>query len=221
MAMRTSGARGPYAKSAVLRRRVLDGTLALLTSPDQRNASLRAIAAHLGVAHASLLHHFGTKEGLLTAVLAHRDDRFRITQGATGTQPTLRVRLTAVLQSLVHTPELVRLNATLTAQATVPDHPSHDFFARRHQLARDNFASAIAQLRGDGHVPAALDPEAAASVLLAVIEGLQVQWLYQPDVDMPKVLDQFLDDYLGPAVDVELDAIARTDRALQADRPTL
>lgn len=38
-------------------------------------ASLRTIAKQAGVNHATLIQHFGSKEGLLTTVLEERDRR--------------------------------------------------------------------------------------------------------------------------------------------------
>jgi AcrR family transcriptional regulator len=59
-----------------LRRALLDAAVAALDELGADHLSLRDIARRSGVSHAAPAHHFGDKEGLLTAVATEGFDRF-------------------------------------------------------------------------------------------------------------------------------------------------
>jgi hypothetical protein len=60
------------------------------------------------------------------------------------------------------------------------DHPSHDYFVNRYQRIRDIFNAYIADL-DDGAIPADLDVDQLSSLIFAVMDGLQIQWLLDPE----------------------------------------
>ncbi|MGC5615615.1 TetR/AcrR family transcriptional regulator [Georgenia sp. Z1491] len=51
-----------------LRRAVIDEALRIISSSGPEQLSLRAIAAAIGVSHTAPRHHFGSRDGLLTAI---------------------------------------------------------------------------------------------------------------------------------------------------------
>ncbi len=59
-----------------LREALLTAATAILDEGDAAKLSLRSIAARAGVSHAAPAHHFGTLQGLLTALAAHGMRRF-------------------------------------------------------------------------------------------------------------------------------------------------
>ena len=186
-----------YAKGRAKRAEILDTAMAVFGEVGYRGASLRDIAARCGISHPGLLHHFATKEALLMAVLEHRDQ-------AAGTGPD-RSPGTAELWHLVEVvagnaaqPGIVELFATLSAEATAADHPAHAFFAARYGRVVDQLASAYRAARESGELRAGIDPEVAARQLIALMDGLQVQWLYDPEgVDMAAVVAAHLGHQLA------------------------
>jgi AcrR family transcriptional regulator len=191
------GPRGPYAKTAARRAEIIDAALDAFAAAGYRGASLRAIAERVGISHAGLLHHFPTKEELLAAVLERRDeiDRTRVLATAVG-QP-MSEALSALAAHNASNPEIVRLFTTLAAEATSEDHPAHAFFVSRYEGFRHAMARGVRTMQEAGRVRAGLDPEEAAATIGAVMDGLQLQWLLDPSVDMPATLRQFLVGYLG------------------------
>jgi AcrR family transcriptional regulator len=158
-------------------------------------ARLSDIAQAAGVTEPGLLHHFPSKEILLMEVLAERDridhERF---------DPGLHAELGNPLNSLQKlaehnetVPGLVQLFTVLVAESIDDQHPGHDFFTRRYQDLRDQTVDVLknAQARGDikSHIPA----EDLVVMLFAMMDGLQIQWLYDPKkIHMARLFEQFL-----------------------------
>ncbi|MFC3965640.1 TetR family transcriptional regulator C-terminal domain-containing protein [Nocardia jiangsuensis] len=49
-------------------------------------------------------------------------------------------------------------------------------------------AEAVGELQRQGQLRADIDPERFAVLAVALLDGLQVQWLYDPEVDMAEHL---------------------------------
>jgi AcrR family transcriptional regulator len=81
-------------------------------------------------------------------------------------------------------PGLVQLYTRLSGEATDPEHPAHAYFVERQLLIRSRFAEIIRDMQAEGTAPANLDPERTGTVLVALTDGLQTQWMLDPDLDM-------------------------------------
>ena len=131
---------------------------------------------------------------MLAAVLAEKDAEsvahFEDANGI-GILDALR----GVVVSNVAQPGLVRLFTTLSAEAINDGHPAHTYFQLRYAGARDLLAAALKQGQADGDISPTVDAERAASLLLAIMDGLQVQWLLNPEFDMLAGFDAFLDAF--------------------------
>lgn len=179
-------------------------TLILQTALEQfgeqgyRGASLRDIASRCGISHPGLLYHFPTKEALLLAVLGHRDFVDRTEQASvtdTGLDVLRRlVRSASVNQSR---PGIVELFVVVSAESTAPDHPAHDFFRERYARLVDEVTQAYEVVEADGQLASGVEPRCAAQQLIALMDGLQVQWLLDNDaVDMPSALSALIAGHL-------------------------
>jgi AcrR family transcriptional regulator len=183
-----------YAKGRAKRRDILDQASALFGEAGYRGTSLREIAARCGLSHPGLLHHFPTKESLLLAVLTHRDevDQQRVAAGRPGGAAALR-RLVDVVALNATRRGIVELFTVLSAEATAADHPAHDYFVDRYQRIVQELETAYAGARADGDLLAGIDPSAAARDLVALMDGLQIQWLLgDGSLDMAAAVDAHL-----------------------------
>jgi AcrR family transcriptional regulator len=187
-----------YAKGRAKRREIIDQAMAMFGEVGYRGASLREIAARCGISHPGLLHHFPTKESLLLAVLDHRDQvdlEWLDTDSADGVT-TLRhlVELTALNTTRRG---IVELYAVLSAEATSADHPAHAYFQQRYRRAVDTAVTAYVRARDTGALRAGIDPERAGRQLIALMDGLQIQWLLDDGAtDMAGVLRAHAQDQL-------------------------
>ncbi len=163
-----------------------------------RGATLRDIAERCGISQAGLLHHFKSKVDILGAVLEARHDsdvaRYQSAR-ASGVQGLPALRETIAVNLTV--PGAVRLFTTLSAEACDPAHPAHEFFRRRYARSRDMFEDLLIEARDDGLVAPDVDTRSAAAVLIAVLDGLQLQWLLDPAFDLPAGLDAHLAGLAG------------------------
>jgi hypothetical protein len=95
-------------------------------------------------------------------------------------------------------PGLVRLFTVLAAEAVEPDHPGHEHFRARYEDLRRAVAEDIAGDQRRGRIAAQLDPDQLAIQLIAIFDGVQLQWLLDSDsVDMVAALRDFL-EWLKP-----------------------
>lgn len=174
----TAEVRRGYAKGRAKRREILDQAMSLFGEAGYRGASLRVIATRCGLSHPGLMHHFPTKESLLLAVLEHRDEvdgEWLSSAAATGVD---RLRRFADLAALNATRRgIVELFTVVSAEATSAEHPAHAYFVQRYRNSVSGAEAAYAQVREEGALREGVDPAAAGQQLIALMDGLQVQWL--------------------------------------------
>ena len=189
-------ARGSYTKGRVKRAEILVEAVQVFAESGFRGGSLKDIADRVGLSQAGLLHHFSSKERLLAEVIAERDaeDSARLW----GDEPLsgwAALRRTAELVRYNATvPGLVQLYVTLSGEAVAADHPAHDVFVERYERIRKHFVRALTEARADGDVAADLDTERTACALIALMDGLQIQWLLAPEaIDMAATFEAALD----------------------------
>ncbi|MEU1489161.1 TetR/AcrR family transcriptional regulator [Streptomyces sp. NPDC005775] len=186
----TGEARRGYAKGRAKRVEILDQAMSLFGEAGYRGASLRVIANRCGISHPGLLHHFPTKESLLLAVLEHRDDvdgQWLSVGGPTGVDRLRRLIGLAALNA--ERRGIVELFTVLAAEATSADHPAHGYFVERYRDSVMTTALSYAEARDAGALRDEIAPDEAAQQLIALMDGLQTQWLLSGcETDMAGVL---------------------------------
>lgn len=180
--------RGPYAKGIARRAEILRAALQVFAEQGDRGTSLKEIADRVGLSEAGVLHYFGSREGLLLAVLAQRDEN-SVAAAIDRHRGHALGALAEIARENVREPGLVRLYASLSMSATDPGHPLQTRFAERYAATRRLVAENLRTLQAQGRVRADLDAEAVAALAIAALDGLQIQWLYDEDVDMAAAME--------------------------------
>ncbi|WP_285729243.1 TetR/AcrR family transcriptional regulator [Nocardiopsis sp. ATB16-24] len=161
------------------------------------NTSLADIAAMLDITPAGVLHHFGSKTDLLTAVLELRDDDEPAPSGG-----RMLDHLVTTAERNASRPGATRLYTVLSAESATDDHPAQEWFRDRYTVLRGQIEEAVLERLGPGHREEAGTPgpdghtpaRAAATAIIAVMDGLQVQWLLDSEaVDMAAVTELVID----------------------------
>jgi len=165
------------------RREILDAAVEIFGSKGFASGTLGDIADQVGMTHAGILHHFGSKDRLLLEVLEHRDASDvahlagqHIPDGMALFQHLVRTAFRNAQRA-----GIVQAYAVLSAESVTDDHPGRDFFERRYRTLRSEVAQAfrvVCEERGVADPQRIADASAA---ILAVMDGLQVQWLLEPD----------------------------------------
>jgi AcrR family transcriptional regulator len=181
------------ARSRNRRDEILGVAFDLFATHGYRGASLAAVAERAGLTQQGLLHYFPNKEALLVEVLRRSDevDPGRLFTVSAGGAASLD-HLTDLLEHQLTRPGVVRSRAVLTAESLTDGHPARTYFVERYAEFRHGVATTLGA-EFDGRPPAGLSPDQAAALLIAVIEGLQLQWLLQPEeIDVPVLVAAFL-----------------------------
>jgi AcrR family transcriptional regulator len=159
---------------------IVDHATTLIGRSGYHGFSVQEVAESCGLSMAGLLHHIGSKENLLIMVLQERDRRDG--ENVSLRQPLQDTPLTvddyvdmlhAVVERNALQPEIIRLYTILRAESIDENHPAHAYFDERDQMALTMFEQAAA-----GITP---DARSLARQLLALMGGLEEQWLREQD----------------------------------------
>lgn len=173
---------------------ILHAAMSLLADNGYRGASLASIAAAANVTQQGLLHHFKSKEELLLALIEERDKEDGKRLSALVTEEGLA--LLHVLEALVKHNQGARdevgLFMTLVAEGTSANHPAHEYFVDRYQRIRNRIQRSLRHGQHTGEIRGDIDLDALVPAIVAVMDGLQIQWLLNSDIDMPASFDSFI-----------------------------
>lgn len=186
-------ARGPYAKTPARKAEIVRAARDSFAENGYAKASLRDIAERAGITHAGLLHHFRNKDELLAEVLADRDaEEWQQGLDAVAGLAQLAPYLGGLIRHHQKAPELMRLWIELAAAASRPDHPAHAYFAERYERGRTQFAAGLHDEAARGGLRGDISPESAAVLFHAVLNGLQLQWVLDQDLDIVGPVTDFV-----------------------------
>lgn len=179
--------RGPYAKTAERRQQIVDEAYRAFATRGYHGTSLREIAAAAGIGLSTLQHHFAGKEDLLVAVLARRDELGGDPDavGGDGRAPFAKLTfadgIAAQAERNERIPGLIALYSVLAAEAADGEHPAHEYFLGRYTTMCETYRAEFGSLAEAGRLRDGVDPALAAATVVALWEGIQLQWLYSPE----------------------------------------
>jgi AcrR family transcriptional regulator len=148
--------------------------------------------------HAGLLHHFKNKEELLWEVLDRWDEdtnQWFTSQREVRSFDDLIELIAAVVLRHRDEPALIQLLLSLGADASRPGHPAHERTRERYVTGRAFLVGYLRPLQARGEVDPAVDAEEMASTILAAMDGLQMQWLLDNEVDAARAVAGMLERY--------------------------
>lgn len=142
-------------------------------------ASLAEIAELAGISIAGLNHHFATKTHLLEGVFDRLQEQ---TEARFASEDPLDLLRAAVdlAERGQNDPAGTRFFAVMSAEATSPEHPAHQYFQRRYTTTLRQVTGSFEVLLDQGRLREGVDPEDAARVYIGLSDGVQIQALYQP-----------------------------------------
>ncbi len=197
-ASRPGTRRGPYAKTARRRAEIVDSATSVFSTRGYRGGSLREIAKQLDLSLTAVVHHFPSKSALLVAVLESADSAHADSFQADSRNEGVAHAVLQYVRRNVDRPEMLRLLALMAAESSASDHPAHEWFRHRYELTIDMLAIAIGRDQEERRISNARDPQRIAESLVALWDGLQLQWLIDPQRDIVAAMTAALKDLLGP-----------------------
>ncbi len=171
------------------RQQILDAAVELFAAKGYRGTGVAALGDRVGMTATGMLYYFGSKERLLQEVVAERDRRDVFDLDS--------LTLSSFRELGRHNAEsamLTRLYVVLGAESLDADDPLHDFFIDRYETARALVRSVIEREQDEGNFRGDLDVEQIAREVIAVLMGLEIQWLADPaKVDLAEAMEAYFD----------------------------
>jgi AcrR family transcriptional regulator len=174
---------------------ILDAAVRVFAARGYRGASIDAIASEVGVSRQGVLHHFPSKVQLLTGVLERRDEEDKAIGAALHEQHghSIGATLRAGREYRAQRRGLAQLYTILSAESVDPAHPAHAFFVDRYRRVRAIFAEWVAEAQDEGRLSTDLEPVEFAAIIVAVLDGLQLQDQLEHDaVDVEQTFSKAL-----------------------------
>lgn len=187
-------ARGPYRTGIRRRQQIVAVAIDAFGEQGFAGTSIRSIADRVGVSHAALLQHFGSKEGLLTAVLEDWDRQTVETNLAGVEGLDYFRRLPEVMTAHLDNRGLLELFTTIAAEASSPTHPAHNFIRHRYSFNLATLADHLQHAVDAGDVnpltPVRIETE--VRLVTAVLDGIGLQWLLDPATDVTTTVETYI-----------------------------
>ncbi len=156
----------------------------LIARNGSRGTTLADIAHEAGVSQAAVVYHFGTKEGLLNAILDARDSFEDGLIWRLGPDPGMRIFgiIADIVAGWADHPDLVGLLGVLIAENVGDDDALRPRLAANYRLTVDRLAATLASAQEQGEMRTDVDPRAKAIEILAYLSGLELAWLVSSDI---------------------------------------
>jgi AcrR family transcriptional regulator len=189
-------ARGHYRKGIKRRQDIVKAAAEVFAEFGYSGGSIRTIADRVGASPATLMQYFGSKEGLLAAVLEDwRDQSHRLR--ATNLRGLAYINsMRDVMPYHVEHRGQIELFLTMTAEASSLNHPAHQFIQNRYATSVaemcQHFREAV-EAQEIGPLSAA-QIEQETRMMFAIMDGIELQWLLDPTVDMVALFNRYLDE---------------------------
>jgi AcrR family transcriptional regulator len=161
-----------------------------------QGTSFALVAEAVGLTEQGIMHYFPSKVHLLQGVLEfHEQEEIekysKLIQLDLNTLPNLIEQLNDVVIQNEKIPGLIQLFTVLVSESIRSDHPSHEYFIDRYRRARDIFVHEFLKVNKT-EIRSDVNLDELASLIMAVMDGLQIQWLLDPGkVNMVAVFKLF------------------------------
>jgi AcrR family transcriptional regulator len=164
---------------------ILKAAFEVFSKSGYRGGSLSQVSEIVGISEAGILHHFKTKANLLIEVLAYRDDLASEISGVTEASGLDFVNgWLNLIEYNISIPGIVELYCIVSAEATAIDHPAHKYFQDRYEWVIGVTTSSMQKIHDSGYMRKNLDPSDLGRAIVALSDGLQIQWLLDRKWDM-------------------------------------
>jgi AcrR family transcriptional regulator len=170
---------------------ILEAATRLVAEHGFYGFSLQDVAREVGLTQAGLLHHVGSKEGLLELLVSQRYDRrgtpedYVASGEASATHPdgpSLPGYFRYLVAFNAERPQLMKLYVVLGTEAASPTHPAHDYFADRPEQVWQLYRQTAWRL------PAEVGPfdglRDLVEMSIEAMDGVQVRSFRRPAVDL-------------------------------------
>ena len=177
---RRRAASRPQPGDATSREQLLTAAARVFARAGYHGASMSEIAAEAGFSKGALYWSFASKEELFFALLDELDEQLRALIAASASQERTGELSRGISAVLTDAREVVLLFHEYSALA-VRDPKVAARYAGRNARLREEIATAVRRRHETIGVPLAIPAEDLATALIALVDGLSIQQLTEPD----------------------------------------
>jgi len=183
---RTAVASGEARRTAIVA-----AATTLFAEQGHHATSLAQIGASAGIGRAAILHHFGSKEAIVHAVLdAHQRRIWPVLASiAEDRGLTAFARLGEIVRHNVAHREHAALWAMVVAEAASPDATLRPRVQENYNAFRAGIRRFLSEAREDGELRDGVDDDAVAIGVLGFINGTTTSWLIEPTIPLVELVD--------------------------------
>jgi AcrR family transcriptional regulator len=164
---------------------IVDAARNLFAERGYRGTSMEAIADAANISRSSVFWHFGSKQGLLRAVLGEVsrswvEAMLEIGDGTRGLE-AIRAALAVRRRILNAQPETLRMIELLITEAATSEPELLPLLVELERSLEAGFVEWVAEAIAAGELRRGLDARRTASVIVAALHGVIQQWLVDPE----------------------------------------
>jgi AcrR family transcriptional regulator len=183
--------RGPYAKTRGRIEAITSAAYDLVLERGHREITTVEIAERAGVTEAQLLYHFPSKDHVFVAAMEQADLQATRELLDRPTDPqAVEEGLRNFVRHSMGRPNLALLQAALRVEASDPGHPAAAWVRRHREQSHEHYGDLVGLLQQTGYAHPNVDPAAFGRQLAALWEGLELQWLAEPSLDLAEEIVQ-------------------------------
>ncbi len=153
------------------------------------------IAERAEISETGLRHHFPSKDELLIEILRSRDDQSNRRWEEAGSPvgvADLEYNL-RLMELNSAAPDLARLFMVMVGESVTIDHPAAEWARERYRTLCNTMANSVRGGIDAGEFRRDTDPVRIGRQIVAVMDGLQTQWLLDPDIDIAAEFRGYID----------------------------
>ncbi len=178
-------------------RRLIEAALSLAAEQGVQAVTMEAIGKRAGYSRGLASQRFGSKAGLIRAVINHLHNAQQAeieslqVEGMNGLD-TLIQFVSLHIQALKDSPE-TNAYFMFFASGVADRSEIRSLFAESHERAKYKITDILLGGQSDGSIRPQIDAEAAALMVGSLILGVSVQWLTDPGLDLQRVTTETQD----------------------------
>ncbi|MFI0351840.1 TetR family transcriptional regulator [Actinomadura sp. 9N407] len=173
-------------RSATTHRRLLEAAVELFATKGYQSTTVAEIGARVGQSRGAVTLHFGSKDGLLSAIVEILKDEWEegtflphLEARGGSIEEAVDAALQAHRQALEEDPTFFALYDALLYEAVGPSSAIRSDFAALHRRLRERIAIHVESGQKAGLIQPDVDPEGLAIWLLGSLRGIVHQYLIE------------------------------------------
>ncbi|MEU5482579.1 TetR/AcrR family transcriptional regulator [Streptomyces mirabilis] len=179
------------------REEIIEAALRVFAERGFRGTSIDAVAERAGLTRQGVLHYFPSKKKLFMALLRFREKLNREHLEGHDDKDDWPGMLAAAV-AYDHTyPCLAQVHSVMLAEGVTGAAPAQEYLHDHYETMQALMIAQLTERYGE-RLPSGLSPRAAARAMLAMLDGMQQQWLLDGEQDdYPEIMRDVLSVLLG------------------------